>query len=205
VSDTSQIVIGYKATNKDLKCRGQQYAVGETYTHEGDISLCSSGFHFCQNPLDVLDFYNLCESEFLAVESHGKCESDDKKTVTNKLKVTASIGLPGLIKASVEWLFGHTKKTKKKDYSQLASSGDYSQLASSGDYSKIASSGDYSKIASSGDSSQLASSGDSSQLASSGDYSKIASSGDYSKIASSGDCSNVASSWDYNHVVSPWF
>ncbi|HBA73503.1 MAG TPA: hypothetical protein DCZ63_15315, partial [Geobacter sp.] len=119
----NNIINGFKATDKDLKCRGFQYAVGEIYEHDGSISLCNSGFHFCQNPLDVLDFYDLCDSEFLSVEAHGAYESDDKKTVTNKLKVTASIGLPGLIKASVEWIINSTKKSKKKDSSQLAASG----------------------------------------------------------------------------------
>jgi len=140
----TKVITGYKATDKDLKCRGKQYAVGETYNHDGDIILCNSGFHFCENPLDVLDFYNLCESEFLAVEAHGDCKSDDKKTVTNKLKITASIGLPGLIKASVEWITNKTHKTRKKDSSQLAASGDSSQLAASGDSSKLAASGYYS-------------------------------------------------------------
>ena len=190
----NEIVLGYKATDKDMKCRGKQYAVGETYEHDGEISLCREGLHFCQNPLDVLDFYDLCDSEFLSVEAHGKCESDDKKTVTNKLKVTASIGLPGLIKASVDWIFSQTKKSKTKDSSKLAASGYSSKLAASGYSSQLAASGDSSKLAASGYYSQLAASGYSSQLAASGDSSKLAASGDYSKLAASGDSSKLAAS-----------
>ena len=197
----NNIINGFKATDKDLKCRGFQYAVGEIYEHDGSISLCNSGFHFCQNPLDVLDFYDLCDSEFLSVEAHGAYESDDKKTVTNKLKVTASIGLPGLIKASVEWIINSTKKSKKKDSSQLAASGYYSKLAASGDYSKLAASGDYSKLAASGYYSQLAASGYYSQLAASGDYSKLAASGDYSKLAASGYYSKLAASGYYSKLA----
>ena len=191
----NEIVLGYKATDKDMKCRGKQYAVGETYEHDGEISLCREGLHFCQNPLDVLDFYDLCDSEFLSVEAHGKCESDDKKTVTNKLKVTASIGLPGLIKASVDWIFSQTKKSKTKDSSKLAASG----------YS--------SKLAASGYSSQLAASGDSSKLAASGDYSKLAASGD-SSIAAGIGINNIAKAkkgnwivlaeWKYSDELSRW-
>jgi hypothetical protein len=192
--ETTKKIVGYKATDKGLKCRGFQYEVGESYEHDGIISLCNSGFHFCQNPLDVLDYYNLCDSEFLSVESHGEYKTDEKKTVTNKLKVTASIGLPGLIEASIEWIFGQTKKSKKNDYSQLAASGDYSNLAASGKYSNLAASGDFSKLAASGKYNNLAASGNYSQLAASGDDSELAASGDDSKLAASGKYSKLAAS-----------
>jgi len=182
----NEVIIGYKATDKGLTCRGMQYVVGETYEHEGNISLCNSGFHFCQNPLDVLDFYNLCDSDFLTVEAQGQCESDDKKTVTNKLKVTASIGLPGLIKASVEWIFNHTEKSKKKDSSQLAASGYSSQLAASGDSSK------------------LAASGDSSQLAASGDYSIAAGIGIDNQAKATIGSWIVLAEWSYNKKLNRW-
>ena len=157
--ETVETINGYKATDKNLQCLGYQYVVGETYTHDGEISLCNSGFHFCENPLDVLDYYNLCESEFLTVEADGKCKRDDKKTVTNKLKVSASIGLPGFIKASVEWIFKNNKD-KSTDCCKIAASGDFSQLAASGYSSKLAASGYSSKLAASGDFSKLAASGD---------------------------------------------
>jgi len=200
----NEIVKGYKATDKDMKCRGFQYEIGEEYEHKDDISLCNSGFHFCQNPLDVLDFYNLCDSEFLSVESSGQCKSDEKKTVTNKLRVTASIGLPGLIKASVEWILNNTKKSKKKDYSQLAASGDSSQLAASGDYSKLAASGDYSKLAASGDSSQLAASGDYSKLAASGDYCIAAGIGIENIAKAKAGSWIVLAEWKYNDAIGKW-
>jgi len=212
--DTVETIKGYKATDKNLQCRGYQFEIGKTYTHDGEISLCNSGFHFCENPLDVLGFYNLCESEFLAVESAGKCKKDNKKTVTNKLKVSASIGLPGLIKASVEWIFKNTDKVKSIEdngyssqlaasgkYSKLAASGDSSKLAASGDSSKLAASGEYSKLAASGDSSKLAASGDSSKLAASGYSSKLAASGDSSQLAASGYSSQLAASGDSSQLA----
>ena len=140
---------GYKAYGKGLKCKGFQYEVGKEYKHEGEINPCQSGFHFCENPLDVLDFYDLTECEFSEVEATGKTKTDDnKKTVTDKIKIGAKLDLPAFIKASFDFLWERCKAKEKDNgyYSQLASSGDSSKLASSGDSSQLASSGYYSQL-----------------------------------------------------------
>ena len=187
----------YKGFDKDLKCRGFQFEVGKEYSEKGDVKCCKNGFHCCENPFDVFDFYPIIDDDcnfnrFCEVEGSGKADKEKEKTAFSKLKVKAEIGIKGFISAFIE-IVKESVKTEKSDsdYSKLASSGDSSQLASSGDYSQLASSGDYSQLASSGDSSQLASSGDSSQLASSGDYSQLASSGDSSQLASSGEHSVI--------------
>jgi hypothetical protein len=54
-----KIIKGYKAYNNGLKCKNFQYEVGKTYEQKEKPSICKNGFHFCENPLDVLDFYNL--------------------------------------------------------------------------------------------------------------------------------------------------
>jgi hypothetical protein len=212
-------LIGYKAFNKGLVCNGFQYELGkEVSIKEKPIRCGNYGFHACDNPLDVLNYYDLCESEFAVVEASGdidRTDAEDTKFATNKIKVTAKLDLPEFIKASVDFVWNScsnkgifdkaknlVSKASSGDYSQLASSGDYSQLASSGDSAKLASSGDSAKLASSGDYSKLASSGDSAQLASSENYSKLASSGDYSKLASSGNYSKLASSGNYSKLAS---
>jgi len=47
----------YKATDKDMKCRGFQYTLGKTAEVDGDIELCERGLHACEMPLDVLGYY----------------------------------------------------------------------------------------------------------------------------------------------------
>ena len=157
---------GYKAFNKDMTCRGFQYEENKEYEMEGKPKCCGNGFHFCENPLDTLNYYDLCNSTFAEVEAIGdinkpdKEDREDSKIATNKIKIGAKLDLTGFVKASVDFLWEKCKiKDKKQDEDVQASSGYNSQLASSGDYSQLASSGDYSQLASSGDYSQLASSG----------------------------------------------
>ncbi len=63
---------GYKGFDKDLKCRGMQYAIGETKTHNGTVSLCNQGLHFCEHPLDTWSYYKPGDgSRYAVVEADG--------------------------------------------------------------------------------------------------------------------------------------
>ena len=154
---------GYKAFNKNMTCQGFQYEEGKTYKTE-EAEICKTGFHFCENPLDVLNYYDIADSVFCEVLATGKTDREkdrDSKVCTTEITIGKRLSLKEFIDAAVEY------------WSQNASSGDGSQNASSGDWSKNASSGNESKNASSGYGSKNASSGDGSQNASSGDLSQI--------------------------------
>ena len=98
----------YKATDKDMKCRGFQYELGKTAEVEGDIELCEKGLHACEMPLDVLGYYAPGDgSRYFEAElddvSDEKC-IDDTKRVGKKLTLSAEIGIPGLVKTQVEYV-----------------------------------------------------------------------------------------------------
>jgi hypothetical protein len=162
----------YKAFDPDWKCHGYQFKVGETYTHDGAISLCNSGFHACEAPLDVWNYYPI-DAPLAEVELSGATDEkcDDTKRVARSITIKAALTIPMLISAQIEWTFSKAKEAYK-------AVSDYSTAASSGNSSKAASSGDYSKAASSGYSSKAASSGNSSKAASSGDFSKAEAKGE---------------------------
>ena len=98
----------YKATDKDMKCRGFQYELGKTAEVEGDIKLCEKGLHACKMPFDVLCYYapgdgsRYFEAELEDVSDEKR--SDDTKRVGKKLTLSAEIGIPGLVKAQVEYV-----------------------------------------------------------------------------------------------------
>ncbi len=186
---------GYKAYKKGMICRGFKFEEGKTYETD-KVKVCESGFHLCTNPLDVLNYYDLWDSEFSEAEALGKIDrlKEDSKIATTKIKIGTKLSLTQFVEASVNFLLKvcKSKKTTSSGYrSKLASSGYRSKLASSGYRSKLASSGYWSQLASSGNESQLASSGNESQLASSGYWSQLASSGNRSQLASSGDESQL--------------
>jgi hypothetical protein len=187
----------YKAFDKNFQCRGFQYEVGKTYKHVGETSLCDSGFHACENPLDCLSYYNLIGSKFALVEvvKPKKNKEGDSKIVTAEINIKAEISLPDFIKNSVDYLIDITKgKDTSGNGAQEASSGEGAKQASSGYSAQQASSGNYAKQASSGYGAQQASNGYGAQQASSGSHAKQASSGYSAQQASSGNYAKQASS-----------
>ena len=106
----------YKGTDKDMKCRGFQFEVGKEYEAEGDINACSNGFHACEMPLDVLKYYEPGKgSRYFEAEQDGDIsrDSDDSKIASRKIKVGAEIGIPGLVKAQIEYVTERTTKNTK--------------------------------------------------------------------------------------------
>ena len=211
----------YKGFNKDMTCTPNggkpfQYKEGETY-EEPEAYLCKRGFHACLDPLDCLNYYDICNGVYHEVELDDVFEErhpEDTKICGRKIKIGAKLSIKDIVKASVDFTMERVKKeggtnlgnsaqlASSGDSAQLASSGDYAKLASSGDFAQLASSGDSAKLASSGDSAKLASSGDSAQLASSGYSAQLASSGDFAQLASSGNSAQLASSGDYAKLAS---
>ena len=157
----------FKAFRPGMICNGKQYAENTTYEEQGADGCCKAGvMHFCETPLDCLDYYNLIDNdgkivEFAEVEPLDKVLTDGNKRASKKLHIGAKLSLEAIINAQVDIQIdkGTPDFAASGDYSQLAASGDGSKLAASGNGSKLAASGNYSKLAASGYGSQLAASG----------------------------------------------
>ena len=201
-------IISYKGFDENMQCRGFKYEVGKEYKMDGNIKCCKRGFHACESPMEVWDYYDMLTSRFAKVEQSGKIEKEENSTkvCSSRIKIKAELKLVDIINIGVEWLKDITSPYKVKADGvlndngdrrrQIGSSGDSAQIGSSGNSAKIGSSGNSAKIGSSGDSAQIGSSGDSAKIGSSGDSAKIGSSGYYAKIGSSGDSAQIGSSGD---------
>ena len=140
-------IAAYKGFNQDLKCRDFQFEIGKTYKHKGDVSVCNSGFHACENPLAVFEHYPPT-SRFAIVKCAGKISKDinDKKIACGELTVEAEILLPELISEAVEWIHSRVdlenKKISDTGYRSVASNkGDGSVASNTGDRSVASSTG----------------------------------------------------------------
>ena len=161
----SDKVIGYKGFDKNFRCsqkdNSQQYDVGKTAEHKGEIKLCSSGFHFCENPFDVWKYYPVLDDKakpnrFAIVEAEGVSANRDcdSKRVAKKLTLTLELSLKTMIEAGVKFFLEkidfskEIKRTKKyRGYAaKLAASGYAAQLAASGDDAQLAASGNAAKL-----------------------------------------------------------
>ena len=175
----------YKGFDKNMKCRGFQYEEGGEY--ETDMAeVCESGFHACENPLNVLRFYPLRDgNRYCEVDQSGETQSDNCKTASTKIKIGAEIGLPGLVKAHFEYTRSKAESGKAGGNGSNLAGGDRSNLAG-GNGSNLAG-GDRSNLAG-GNGSNLAG-GNGSNLAG-GNRSNLA--GGYGSNLAGGNRSNLA-------------
>ena len=101
----------YKGVNKDLTAYGGfKYVPGKEYECAGKIVACGNGFHACERPLDVLSYYAPATSRYFEAEQYGELsrENTDSKVASRKIKIGAEIGIPGLVKAHIEYVKAHT-------------------------------------------------------------------------------------------------
>lgn len=148
--------IRYKALDKDFKCRGFQYEVGKEYEIQGEVTPCKNGFHACENPLDVFNYYDMLESRFAQVEQGGNIKEDGDKTCSSRIEIKAELNLADIIRLGVEWIIDKTKFNGSSGYyAQIGSSGYSAQIGSSGDYAQIESTGKDSVICCAGSDSKV--------------------------------------------------
>ena len=127
----------YKGFDEDLKCRDFQYEIGKEYEEER-AEICNTGFHACENPLDVFGYYAPADSRYCEVELDANDQkSDDSKRVGKKISIKAEIGIAGIIKAGVEYIkdqvnWEDDKKSNTGNRSAATNTGDQSVATNTG-------------------------------------------------------------------------
>ena len=195
----NKTIKGYKGFDKDLKCRDFQYEVGKEYSTDKAVA-CNTGFHYCENPMDVLGFYAPCgdtgnPNRFCEVEGSGDFDTPNyDKLCCTRLKVSAEIGLQGLIKAGVKFILDRVKWNDNKQFntgycSAATNTGDCSAATNTGNRSAATNTGNRSAATNTGDCSAATNTGNRSAATNTGYCSAATNTGNRSAATNTGYCS----------------
>ena len=157
--ENKEIIKGYKGFNPDLTCRDFKYEVGEEYDTEKAVS-CQTGFHFCENPFDVFNYYAPSDekgmSRFCEVEGSGEFDkSGNDKVACTHIKINAEIGLNGLIKAGIKFILDKVnwkdgKESNTGNWSAATNTGNWSAATNTGNRSAATNTGNWSAATNTG-------------------------------------------------------
>lgn len=89
------ITRGYKAFDRNWRCRGFQFEVGRTYSTNKPVEICKSGFHFCDEIFECFLYYPP-GSKIAEVEALGDVVGDEwvcGKYATNKIRIIREVPL----------------------------------------------------------------------------------------------------------------
>ena len=194
--------IYYKGFDKNFQCRGFQYEIGKSYTHKGEIQPCKSGFHACEYPLTVFNYYAPANSRFAEVEARGKIVPDKDKIACEKLKIKAEISLNDMITAAVKFTLSKIKTsntaTNTGDQSVATNMGDQSAATNTGAYSAATNTGDYSVATNTGHHSAATNTGGESVATNTGYRSVATNTGGESVATNTGDQSAATNTGNYS-------
>ena len=193
--DNEKIIHAYKGFDKDLKCRGFQYEVGKTYEQKGKIECCMNGFHACEFPLNVFNYYSPgSNSRYCTVTQSGEISKHDgdSKVASSKIHIETEIGLNGIIKAGVKSILDKVNWKDNKEFntgnhSAATNTGDYSAATNTGDQSAATNTGYQSAATNTGYQSAATNTGNRSAATNTGNYSAATNTGNYSAATNTGD------------------
>ncbi|EBH5070655.1 hypothetical protein C4G10_15825 [Salmonella enterica subsp. enterica serovar Litchfield] len=178
-------IVTFKGFNKDLTCRDFQFAIGETFHHDGKVEACGSGFHACECPFDVFSYYPPAESRYAETISFGvidREEEGDTKIASASITIKAELTLPQFIQRGIEWIWSKIDKSLE----QQIMTGDRSAATNTGNWSAATNTGNWSAATNTGDRSAATNTGNWSAATNTGDWSAAEVSGSQSVAASLG-------------------
>ncbi|ELO9183796.1 hypothetical protein QUK67_002892 [Salmonella enterica] len=185
-------IVTFKGFNKDLKCRGFQFAIGETFHHDGKVEACGSGFHACECPFDVFSYYPPAESRYAETISFGITDSEeggDTKIASSSITIKDELTLPQFIQRVIEWIWSKIDKSLE----QQIMCGNRSAATNTGNRSAATNTGDQSAATNTGYQSAATNTGNRSAATNTGDQSAATNTGDRSAAEVSGSQSVAAS------------
>ncbi|HHR9278504.1 TPA: DUF7666 domain-containing protein [Salmonella enterica subsp. enterica serovar Infantis] len=199
-------IVTFKGFNKDLKCRGFQFAIGETFHHDGKVEACGSGFHACECPFDVFSYYPPAESRYAETISFGITDSEeggDTKIASSSITIKDELTLPQFIQRGIEWIWSKIDKSLEQQImcgnrSAATNTGNRSAATNTGDWSAATNTGDWSAATNTGDWSAATNTGDWSAATNTGNRSAATNTGDWSAATNTGNQSAATNTGDWS-------
>ena len=106
------VVVAYKGFTRDWKCNDYQYELGKKFEYTGTVKRCNTGFHSCENPIDVFPYYAPGESRYALVEASGQIdreENGDTKLASAKIHIKTELQIPDIVSAAIAWIISKAK------------------------------------------------------------------------------------------------
>ncbi|EMB3192537.1 hypothetical protein U8322_000326 [Salmonella enterica] len=190
-------IVTFKGFNKDLKCRGFQFAIGETFHHDGKVEACGSGFHACECPFDVFSYYPPAESRYAETISFGITDSEeggDTKIASSSITIKDELTLPQFIQRGIEWIWSKIDKSLEQQimcgsWSAATNTGSWSAATNTGNRSAATNTGNRSAATNTGDWSAATNTGNRSAATNTGNRSAATNTGYQSAATNTGDWS----------------
>ncbi|EDQ8267697.1 hypothetical protein JY114_003197 [Salmonella enterica subsp. enterica serovar Muenchen] len=185
-------IVTFKGFNKDLTCRDFQFAIGETFHHDGKVEACGSGFHACECPFDVFSYYPPAESRYAETLSFGVTdheEEGDTKIASSSITIKDELTLPQFIQRGIEWIWSKIDKSLE----QQIMTGNRSAATNTGNRSAATNTGYQSAATNTGYQSAATNTGYQSAATNTGDQSAATNTGCQSAAEVSGSQSVAAS------------
>ena len=186
--------MNYKGMDKDMKCRGFQYEVGGEYETD-EAKACECGFHACEYPLDVFNYYPPAESRFFEVEQSGNLSKsgEDTKVASTKIKIGAELSVAGMVKAAVEYTKERCTQNegdKATGYRGAASAtGDRGAASATGDRGAASATGDQGAASATGNQGAASATGNQGAASATGDQGAASATGDQGAASATGKAS----------------
>ncbi len=179
-------IVTFKGFNKDLTCRDFQFAIGETFHHDGKVEACGSGFHACECPFDVFRYYPPAESRYAETISFGVTDHEergDTKIASASITIKAELTLPQFIQRGIEWIWSKIDKSLE----QQIMTGNRSAATNTGNQSAATNTGDWSAATNTGYQSAATNTGDQSAATNTGYRSAATNTGNRSAATNTGN------------------
>ncbi|ECV4144718.1 hypothetical protein CNO03_15305 [Salmonella enterica subsp. enterica serovar Kentucky] len=187
-------IVTFKGFNKDLTCRDFQFAIGETFHHDGKVEACGSGFHACECPFDVFSYYPPAESRYAETISFGvidREEEGDTKIASASITIKSELTLPQFIQRGIEWIWSKIDKSLEQQImtgnrSAATNTGNRSAATNTGDWSAATNTGYQSAATNTGNRSAATNTGNRSAATNTGYRSAATNTGDWSAATNTG-------------------